>query len=117
MTRLRTIVSNIATFSVIATQLLCGCVSASDSMLMIADSPETMSASSLRHESAGTERPPCHGQTDSVPQGPSGAPDDAHDCAHCASSLAMAGPGDAPVLLGAGTVELPDVGPAPKREG
>ncbi|MEL7025289.1 MAG: hypothetical protein AAGL69_16265 [Pseudomonadota bacterium] len=114
MSRLRTIVSQIAAFSVIATQLLCGCAGASDVMPVIVDSPAAMSASSLHHEGERTERPPCHGQADSAAEGPGGAPDDAHDCTHCASSLAMAGHGELPVLLATVTTELPDLGAEPE---
>ena len=112
MPRLRTFISHVAAFSVIATQVLCGCVSASDALMVMPDSPSAMSSSLAHHESPRAERPPCHGEADSLSHGVSGATDE-HDCAHCASSLAMAGHGDSPVLLGTNTLELPDLGVAP----
>lgn len=112
MVNLRTFITHISAFSVIATQVLCGCVNASDTLPRAADVPSVLAVSASHHETSSAERPPCHGHENSTRLGQADSVD-VHDCEHCSTSLHMAGPSKAPVLIGTSTVELPDLSVAP----
>ncbi len=102
MPRIRTTIAQIAAFSIVAAQLLCGCVGMPDSAIAVG----------LHDASAAAEKPPCHGDNTETTTPATESPDD-HDCAHCQSEVSMVTVADAPAALPANQSADPEFGPAP----
>jgi hypothetical protein len=104
MPRIRNTIAQIAAFSIVATQLLCGCVG----------TPSIDVAATAHASSTSVDTPPCHGDTPE-PSHHAGESPDEHDCAHCQSDVAMASVSDAPSASTTTQPFNPDLGPAPER--
>ena len=105
MPRFRSAISVLAAFSVIATQLLCGCAEAAAAPM-----------AAMAHEApADSHVQPCHGERDSVAE--PAASSEPHDCAHCATDTVMAAVADIEPILPASEPEAPDLAPAIESAG
>ncbi len=104
MPRFRSAIAQVAAFSVIAAQLLCGCAFANVAHHVPTEAPSMDG----HHQGIHGEMPPCHGEqaSDSGSEKPSDP--GAHDCAHCENSLSASNPTDLVGSITKPTKDLPE---------
>ena len=104
MPRFRFAIAQVAAFSIIAAQLLCGCAFTSVAHGLPTEAPSI----DAHHQGTNGEIPPCHGEQASHSGSEQSSDQDVHDCAHCENSLSASNTADLVGSVSTSTKDLPE---------